>query len=160
MEVNRSARPSRLERLIRLGIELPQVPAAVASYIPATRTGSVVLTSGQLPFVDGALPLTGRLGDGITTEVGYGLARIAALNALAAIHAAVGLEEVVRVVRVAGYVASADGFTEQAAVIDGASELLGLVFGDDGKHVRSAVGVAWLPLGAPVEVEIQAELTA
>ena len=116
------------------------------------------LTSGQLPFVDGALPVAGRLGDGVTTDVGYDLARIAALNALAALHSVVGLDEVERIVRVAGYVASADGFVDQARVVDGASDLFQEVFGADGHHVRSAIGVAWLPLGAPVEIEVQVQL--
>ena len=158
MEANTRPAGSRLSRLDAMGIELPPVPAAVASYVPAVRSGSTALTSGQLPVVDGALPVAGRVGDGVTTEVGYDLARIAALNALAALHAVVGLDEVERIVRVAGYVASADGFVEQARVVDGASDLLQEVFGADGQHVRSAIGVASLPLGAPVEIEVHVQL--
>lgn len=117
-----------------------------------------MITSGQLPFVDGSLPATGRLGDRVTVPEAYALARVAAVNALAAVHAQVPLDDVVRVIRVVGYVASADGFTEQPAVVDGASHLLEQIFGEHGRHVRSAVGVAWLPLYSPVEVELEVEV--
>lgn len=147
-------------RLAEFGLPLPPAPAAVATYVPALRVGTRVITSGQLPFVDGALPMTGRLGDEVTVPEAYDLARTAAINALAAVHAQVPLDDVVRVVRVVGYVASADGFTEQPAVVDGASQLLERVFGEQGRHVRSAVGVAWLPLGSPVEVELEVEVGA
>ena len=145
-------------RLAELGIELPPVAAPVAAYVPAVRTGNHVYTSGQLPFVDGKLELTGKVGDAVTAEDAKTAARIAALNALAAVDALVGLDNVVRIVKVVGFVASADGFTGQPGVINGASEFLGEVFGDAGVHARSAVGVAELPLAAPVEVELIAEV--
>lgn len=146
-------------RIADLGLTLPAVPAPAASYVPAVRTGSLVFTAGQVPFVDGALAATGKVGDAVSPADAVGLARTCALNALAAVHALVGLDDVVRVVKVVGYVASAPGFTGQPAVLNGASELLGEVFGDDaGAHARSAVGVAELPLGAPVEVELVVEV--
>ena len=145
-------------RLAELGIELPKVAAPVAAYVPAVQTGSLVYTSGQLPFVDGALPATGKVGGGIGPDEAKQHARTCALNALAAVDALVGLDSVVRIVKVVGFVASAEGFTGQPAVVNGASELLGEVFGDAGVHARSAVGVAELPLGAPVEVELIVEI--
>lgn len=147
-----------LARLAALGLRLPLAPGAVAAYVPALRVGTRVLTSGQLPFVDGNLPTTGRLGEAITVPEGYDLARVAVMNALAAVHGLVPLEHVVRVVKLVGYVASADGFIEQPVVVDGASRLIGQIFGERGRHVRSAVGVAWLPLGSPVEVELEVEV--
>lgn len=149
---------SPLERLEQLGITLPPPIAPLAAYVPARRSGSFVYTSGQLPMVDGALPATGKVGDEVSSEAAAALARIAALNALAAVHALVGLDSVVGVVKVVGYVASAPDFTGQPAVVNGASELLGEVFGDAGAHARSAVGVAALPLGAPVEIELIVEV--
>jgi enamine deaminase RidA (YjgF/YER057c/UK114 family) len=149
---------SWLNKLAELGIELPKVAAPVAAYVPAVRTGSLVYTSGQLPFVDGALPATGKVGGGIGPDEAKQHARTCALNALAAVDALVGLDSVVRVVKVVGFVASAEGFTGQPAVVNGASELFGEVFGDAGVHARSAVGVAELPLGAPVEVELIVEI--
>lgn len=146
-------------RLTELGIELPAVAAPVAAYVPAVRSGGQVLTSGQLPFVDGALVATGKLGAQVSEADGKALARTCALNALAAVDALVGLDSVVRVVKVTGFVASAEGFTGQPGVINGASELLGEVFGEAGVHARSAVGVAELPLGAPVEVELVVEVS-
>ncbi|GAB3482770.1 RidA family protein [Amycolatopsis cihanbeyliensis] len=145
-------------RLTELGIELPAVAAPVAAYVPAVRSGSQVLTSGQLPFVGGALPATGKVGGEVSPEEAKQHARTAMLNALAAVHDLVGIDTVTRVVKVVGYVASAEGFTGQPAVINGASELLGEVFGDAGTHARSAVGVAELPLGTPVEVELVVEV--
>lgn len=145
-------------RLAELGLELPAVAAPVAAYVPAVRSQGLVWTSGQLPFVDGVLAATGRLGAEVDAEQGHALARTCALNGLAAIHALVGLDSVVRVVKVVGFVASADGFTGQPVVVNGASELLGEVFGEAGVHARSAVGVAQLPLGAPVEVELVVEV--
>jgi enamine deaminase RidA (YjgF/YER057c/UK114 family) len=130
----------------------------VAAYVPARRSGSFVYTSGQVPMVDGALPRTGKVGAEVSPDEAVGLARTAALNALAAVHDLVGLDAVAGVVKVVGYVASAPDFTGQPAVINGASELLGEVFGDRGAHARSAVGVAVLPLDAPVEVELIVEL--
>lgn len=145
-------------RLAELGIELPGVAAPVAAYIPAVRTGSHVYTSGQLPFVDGSLAASGKVGAEVSPEEAKQHARTATLNALAAVHGLVGIDSVRRIVKVTGFVASAEGFTGQPAVINGASELLGEVFGDAGAHARAAVGVAELPLGAPVEVELIVEV--
>jgi enamine deaminase RidA (YjgF/YER057c/UK114 family) len=145
-------------RLAESGVELPEVAAPVAAYVPAVRTGQLVFTSGQLPFVKGSLAATGKVGGEISPEEAKGHARTCALNALAAVDALVGLDSVVRVVKLVGFVASADGFTGQPAVINGASDLLGEVFGDAGRHARAAVGVAELPLGAPVEVELIVEI--
>jgi enamine deaminase RidA (YjgF/YER057c/UK114 family) len=145
-------------RLAELGIELPAVARPLAAYLPAVRSGAHVYTSGQLPFVSGALAATGKVGVELGPEEAKRHARTCALNALAAVDALVGIDAVVRVVKVTGFVASADGFTGQPAVVNGASELLGEVFGDAGQHARSAVGVAELPLGAPVEVELIVEV--
>ncbi|GHG47397.1 LysR family transcriptional regulator [Flavimobilis marinus] len=149
-------------RLAELGLELPPVAAPLASYVPAVRSGDHVYTSGQLPFVDGALPATGKVGDGPTLvdpAAAATLARTAVLNALAAVRDVVGnLDDVVRVVKVVGFVASDPAFTGQPAVVNGASELLGQVFGAAGVHARSAVGVAVLPLDSPVEVELIVEV--
>jgi len=145
-------------RLTELGIELPPVAPPVAAYQPAVRTGSLVYTSGQLPTAGGVLPATGKVGAEVSAEDAAGYARTCALNALAAIHALVGIDSVVRVVKVVGFVASAPDFTGQPAVINGASELLGEVFGEAGRHARSAVGVAVLPMDAPVEVELIVEV--
>jgi enamine deaminase RidA (YjgF/YER057c/UK114 family) len=143
-------------RLAELGIELPKVAAPVAAYVPAVRTGDLVFTSGQLPTVAGELLAHGLVGTAVEPELAQELARTCALNALAAVDALVGLDNVVRVVKVVGFVASAPGFTGQPGVINGASELLGEVFGSP--HARSAVGVAVLPLDAPVEVELVVEV--
>lgn len=145
-------------RLTELGLTLPPVAAPLAAYVPAVRSGAQVLTSGQLPFVDGVLAATGKVGAQVSAEQGKELARTCALNALAAVHALVGIDSIVRVVKVVGFVASAEGFTGQPGVVNGASELLGEVFGEAGVHARSAVGVAELPLGAPVEVELVVEV--
>jgi enamine deaminase RidA (YjgF/YER057c/UK114 family) len=149
-------------RLAELGIALPDVAAPVAAYVPAVRTGRYVYTSGQLPFVDGALPETGKVGDGeglVAPADATVYARTSALNALAAVKAIVGdLDQVARVVKVVGFVASDPSFTGQPAVINGASTVLGEVFGEAGIHARSAVGVAVLPLDSPVEVELVVEL--
>ncbi|WP_020664159.1 RidA family protein [Amycolatopsis benzoatilytica] len=146
------------DRLAELGIELPGVAAPLAAYVPAVRSGSHVYTSGQLPFVDGALAATGKVGAEISPEEAKSYARTATLNALAAVHALVGIDSVVRIVKVVGFVASAEGFTGQPAVVNGASELLGEIFGDAGVHARSAVGVAELPIASPVEVELIVEV--
>ncbi|MGE2834099.1 RidA family protein [Mycobacterium sp. SMC-4] len=146
-------------RLGDLGVALPEVVAPVAAYIPAVRTGNLVYTSGQLPMVSGKLPATGKVGAGVTPEQAKELARQCALNALAAVDSLVGLDAVVRVVKVVGFVASAPGFNGQPGVINGASELFAEVFGDAGAHARSAVGVSELPLDAPVEVEIIVEVS-
>ncbi|MBF6173263.1 RidA family protein [Nocardia blacklockiae] len=146
------------ENLERLGLELPGVAAPAGAYIPALRTGSYVYTSGQLPFVGGELSVTGKVGAEVSPEQAKEAAKWCALNALAAVHDLVGLDEVVRIVKVVGFVASAPGFNEQPLVINGASELLGAVFGDAGVHARSAVGVFELPKNTPVEVELIAEV--
>jgi enamine deaminase RidA (YjgF/YER057c/UK114 family) len=146
------------ERLASLGIALPPVAAPVADYVPAVRTGPHVHTSGQLPLAGGELVATGKVAAEVGADGAQRCARIAALNALAAAAELVGIDRVRRVVKVVGYVASAPGFTGQPGVINGASELLGEVFGDAGAHARSAVGVAELPLGAPVEVELIVEV--
>ncbi|PZP01196.1 MAG: LysR family transcriptional regulator [Corynebacterium urealyticum] len=146
------------ERLQELGYELPSVAAPLASYVPATRVGSQVWTSGQLPVVGGELPATGKVGAEVSLEQAQELARTASLNALAAVDALVGLDQVTRVVKVVGFVASDPSFTEQAAVINGASDFLGEVFGEAGVHARSAVGVAVLPKNSPVEIEVIVEI--
>ena len=146
------------EKLAELGLELPKVAAPVAAYVPAVRSGSHVYTSGQLPFADGALIRTGKVGAEVSPEDAKDLAQVCALNALAAVGSIVDLDSIVRIVKVVGFVASAQGFTGQPGVINGASELLGKVLGDAGVHARSAVGVAELPLGAPVELELIAEV--
>ena len=146
-------------RLSELGLTLPTVAAPVAAYVPAVRTGNLVWTSGQLPFVDGALPITGKVGAEVEAGRAKELAQTCALNAIAAVASEIGdLDRVRRVVKVVGFVASAPSFTGQPAVINGASTLLGEVFGDAGRHARSAVGVAVLPLDAPVEVEVVVEV--
>ena len=147
-------------RLRELGYELPGVAKPLASYVPAVRVGDQVWTSGQLPLVEGALPLTGKVGAEVTTEQAQEQARIAALNALASIDAEVGLDNVSRVVKIVGFVASDPAYADQPVVINGASDLIGEVFGDAGKHARSAVGVAALPINAPVEIELIVEIAA
>lgn len=145
---------SAQQRLAALGLRLPAVPAPAAAYRPWTTVGAQVLTAGQLPLVDGALPRTGRLGDELTTEQGAELARQAALNLLAVGAAAVGGDlDRLRVDKLTVFVASTPGFTEHHLVANGASTLLVEVLGEAGAHARSAVGVAALPLGSPVEVE-------
>ncbi|MFT4123275.1 MAG: RidA family protein [Microbacteriaceae bacterium] len=145
-------------RLAELGLELPGVAAPAGAYLPAVVSGAQVYTAGQLPFVDGVLPATGKVGAEVTPDAAKGYARTAALNALAAVAEAIGsLDRVVRVVKVVGFVASDPAFTGQPGVINGASELLGEVFGEAGRHARSAVGVAVLPLDSPVEVELVVE---
>ena len=153
-----SSTPSWRDRLAQLGIRLPPVAAPVAAYVPAVRSGSLVYTSGQLPFVDGGLRRTGKVGGSVDPEDAAADAKIATLNALAAIDDLVGLDSIARIVKVAGFVASAEGFTGQPRVVNGASELLGKIFGPAGEHARSAVGVAELPMGSPVEVELTVEL--
>jgi enamine deaminase RidA (YjgF/YER057c/UK114 family) len=145
-------------RLAELGLTLPAVVPPLAAYVPAVQSGSYVYVSGQLPMVDGKLPYVGKVGAEVTPEQGAELARYCALNALAAIDALVGLGRLVKIVKITGFVASAEGFTGQPAVVNGASELFGAVLGEQGRHARSAVGVAELPLGAPVEVEVIAEV--
>ncbi len=147
------------EKLDALGLRLPEVVAPLAAYQPAVVTGAYVHTSGQLPMVDGKLAATGKVGAEITPEQAKELAATCALNAIAAVKSVIGdLDRIARVVKVVGFVASAPDFTGQPAVVNGASELLGQVLGDAGVHARSAVGVAVLPLDAPVEVEMMVEL--
>lgn len=148
-----------VDRLRGKGLEIPEVARPVAAYVPSLRSGLDVMTSGQLPLVDGKLPKTGRLGAEVSVEEGQELARRAALNAIAALGQAAGdLDRIGQVLRVVVYVASAPGFNQQSAVANGASEVFEAAFGDAGRHTRSAVGVAELPLGAPVEVEVWARL--
>jgi enamine deaminase RidA (YjgF/YER057c/UK114 family) len=149
---------SPVERLKDLGYELPAVPRPAGSYVPAARTGSLLFTAGQLPFKEGALAYVGKVGGEVSAEEAKEAARLCAINALAAVEAKAGLKNVRRVVKVTGYVSSAAGFNDQPMVLNGASELLGEVFGEKGVHARSAVGVAELPLDAPVEVELVVEL--
>jgi enamine deaminase RidA (YjgF/YER057c/UK114 family) len=146
------------DRIRELGYKLPSVPNPAGSYVPATSAGSLLFTAGQLPFEEGKLRYTGKVGNDVSVEAAKEAARLCALNALAAIAEAGSLENVRRVVKVTGYVASATGFNRQPEVINGASEFLGEVFGERGTHARSAVGVAELPLDAPVEVELIVEL--
>jgi enamine deaminase RidA (YjgF/YER057c/UK114 family) len=144
--------------LAELGLTLPEVAAPVAAYVPAVQSGNHVYVSGQLPYAEGKLLGTGKVGADVAAEEAKTLARHCALNALAAVDALVGLENVVKVVKVVGFVASAPGFTDQPVVINGASELFIEVFGEAGRHARSAVGVAELPRNTPVEVEIIVEV--
>lgn len=148
------------EKLAELGIELPEVAAPVAAYVPAIKVGNLVYTSGQLPFVNGELPALGHVGAEVDADTAKDLARTATLNALAAVDALVGIDNVGQIVKVGGFVASAAGFSGQPGVVNGASELLGEVFGDAGAHARAAVGVAELPLNAPVEIEITVQVEA
>jgi enamine deaminase RidA (YjgF/YER057c/UK114 family) len=145
-------------KLAELGLRLPEVVPPLAAYVPAVQSGNYVYVSGQLPLVEGKLAYVGKVGAEVTVEQGAELARTCALNALAAIESLVGLGRVVKIVKVTGFVASAPGFTGQPAVVNGASQLFGDVLGEIGRHARSAVGVAELPLGAPVEVEVIAEV--
>ncbi|WP_027341965.1 RidA family protein [Hamadaea tsunoensis] len=147
-------------RLAELGLKLPDVVPPVAAYVPAVRSGNYVYVSGQLPMADGKLLATGKVGAEVSAEDAKPLAQRCALNALAAIASVADLDKIVRIVKVTGFVASAPGFTGQPGVVNGASELFGEVLGAAGVHARSAVGVAELPLGAPVEVEVIAEVSA
>jgi enamine deaminase RidA (YjgF/YER057c/UK114 family) len=148
------------DRLTELGLTIPAVAAPVAAYVPAVVTGRYVQTAGQLPFVDGSLPVTGKVGSDVDAETATAQARQAALNGLAAVASVAGsLDRVARVVKVTVFVASDPSFTGQPGVANGASALIGDVFGEAGVHARSAVGVAVLPLDAPVEVELVVELT-
>jgi enamine deaminase RidA (YjgF/YER057c/UK114 family) len=151
--------PSPEERLADLGLSIPDVAKPVAAYVPAMRTGNYVYTSGQLPMRSGELITTGKVGAGVSPEEAFACAQQCALNGLAAVRSLVGdLSAVARVVKVVAFVASAPDFTGQAGVANGASELIGQAFGDAGRHARSAVGVAVLPLDAPVEVELIVEV--
>jgi enamine deaminase RidA (YjgF/YER057c/UK114 family) len=148
-------------RLRELGLELPAVPEPAGAYVPATRTANLIFTAGQLPLENGELRMTGKVGDAVSADEAYEAARLCALNALAAAAAGAGrLNGISRVVKVTGFVASAPGFNAQPRVVNGASDLIGELFGEAGLHARSAVGVAELPLDAPVEVELIVELEA
>ncbi|HAM24009.1 MAG TPA: LysR family transcriptional regulator [Actinobacteria bacterium] len=147
------------DRLAALGLSLPPVATPLAAYVPAVQTGSLVFTAGQLPLVDGVIAYTGKVDVEVTVEQGYELARICVLNALAAVKAEIGdLDRITRVVRVVGYVASSPAFTGQPQVVNGASELLGELFGESAKHARSSVGMAVLPMDASVEIELIVEV--
>ena len=147
------------DRLAALGLSLPPVATPLAAYVPAVQTGSLVFTAGQLPLVDGSIAHTGKVDVEVTVEQGYELARICVLNALAAVKAEIGdLDRITRVVRVVGYVASSPAFTGQPQVVNGASELLGELFGESAKHARSSVGMAVLPMDASVEIELIVEV--
>jgi enamine deaminase RidA (YjgF/YER057c/UK114 family) len=147
------------EKLAALGLTLPTAAVPVAAYVPAVKTGNLVFTAGQLPVVDGKLVLAGKVGSDVTPEEAKKMAEICALNALAAISLVVDIDQIEKIVRVGGFVNGAPGFVAIPAVINGASELLIKLFGDvNGKHARTAVGVAELPLNAPVEVEMVVQL--
>ena len=147
------------DRLKSLGMVLPEVPAPLAAYVPAKKVGQVIFTAGQLPLLKGELICKGLLGQDVDVEQAYQAARICTLNALAAIKGVVkDLDQIVQVVRVVGYVASTSTFTQQPAIVNGASELLLEIFGEVGKHARSALGVASLPLNASVEIELTVEV--
>lgn len=146
------------QRISDLGIVLPQVATPAGAYVPAVVSGNLVFTAGQIPLVDGKLAATGKVGKDLTAEQAKEIARICALNAVAAVKSVIGdLDRVKKVVKVVGFVASDPSFSQQPAVLNGASELLEQIFGENGIHARSAVGVAVLPLDAPVEVELIVE---
>ncbi|GAA0603028.1 RidA family protein [Sporichthya brevicatena] len=150
---------ARLEKLRELGLALPEVAKPLAAYVPAVRTGNLVYVSGQLPIADGKLLMTGKVGAEVSVEQAHGLAQRAALNAIAAAAAeADGIDRITRIVKVTGFVACGPEFSAHPQVVNGASELFGQVFGDAGAHARAAVGVPSLPLDAPVEIEIVAEV--
>lgn len=147
-------------RLRELGIELPDIPAPLGSYIPASMAGGLLFVSGQLPLSGGKLVSMGKVGSAVSPEEGAGAAKVSAVNAIAVMKKELGdLDRVKRIVKVTGYVASAPGFNAQAGIINGASDLFYQVFGDEGRHARAAVGVSELPLDAPVEVEVIAEVS-
>jgi enamine deaminase RidA (YjgF/YER057c/UK114 family) len=147
------------EKIKELGLDLPVAAAPLAAYVPAVKTGKLVFTAGQLPMLNGAIAMTGKVGAEVTVEQAKELAQLCALNALAALNLVADVDDVARIVRVVGYVNGAPGFVNQPAVINGASELLLALWGDvNGKHARSALGVAELPLNSPVEVELTFEL--
>ncbi|QMU55914.1 MAG: RidA family protein [Candidatus Mycalebacterium zealandia] len=148
------------QKLKTMGFTLPPAPAPAGSYVPSTRSGNLIFVSGQLPLKDGKLLFEGKVGGGVSVEQAKECARICAINALAVLSVSDGLEAVERIVKVTGYVASVDGFTGQADVVNGASDFFSEVFGRKGGHSRSAVGVSELPLGAPVEIEVIAETSA
>jgi enamine deaminase RidA (YjgF/YER057c/UK114 family) len=147
------------EKILELGLELPKISTPIASYIPAKKVGNLVFTSGQLPMVNGELTNTGFLGKEVSIEDANRAAQVCTLNALAAVKGLIGdLDLIKSIIRVVGYVASTPEFTKQPAVVNGASDLLLQIFGDEGKHARSAIGVSALPLNAPVEIELTVEI--
>jgi enamine deaminase RidA (YjgF/YER057c/UK114 family) len=148
------------ERLAELGISIPAVAKPVASYLPSTISGNLVFTAGQLPFIDGSLPATGKVGADVDATEAAGMARTAVLNALAAIETSIGsVDRITKIVKLVVFVASAPDFTAQPGVANGASDVLVEIFGESGRHARSAVGVAVLPLDAPVELELIVEFS-
>ena len=146
------------KKLKEMGLELPVAAVPLAAYVPAVKTGKLVFTAGQLPMVNGAIPITGKVGAEVSVEQAKELAKICALNALAALNLVADVDDVARIVRVVGYVNGAPGFVNQPAVINGASELFVHIWGEAGKHARSAIGVAELPLDSPVEIELTVEI--
>ena len=147
------------EKILELGLELPKISTPIASYIPAKKVGNLVFTSGQLPMVNGEVKITGFLGKEVSIEDANRAAQVCTLNALAAVKGVIGdLDQIKSIIRVVGYVASTPEFTKQPAVVNGASDLLLQIFGDEGKHARSAIGVSVLPLNAPVEIELTVEI--
>ena len=145
-------------KLAELGLSLPVASKPIAAYVPAVRTGNLVCTAGQLPLVDGAMVMAGKVGGEITVEQAKEMAQLCALNALAAVELVANVDDIVRVVRVVGYVNGVPGFVNHPGVVNGASELFVHIWGEDGKHARSAVGIAELPLNSPVEIELTVEL--
>jgi enamine deaminase RidA (YjgF/YER057c/UK114 family) len=145
-------------KLAELGLSLPVASKPIAAYVPAVRTGNLVFTAGQLPLVDGAMVMAGKVGGEITVEQAKEMAQLCALNALAAVELVANVDDIVRVVRVVGYVNGVPGFVNHPGVVNGASELFVHIWGEDGKHARSAVGIAELPLNSPVEIELTVEL--
>lgn len=146
-------------KLAELGLTLPIAALPIAAYVPAVRTGNIVFTAGQLPLVDGAMAQTGKTGGDVSVERAKELAQICALNALAAVALVADINKIVKVVRVVGYVNGVAGFVNHPAVVNGASELFVHIWGDAGKHARSAIGVAELPLNSPVEIELTVEIS-
>lgn len=147
------------KRLAELNIQLPKAPKPAGAYVPAVITGNLIFASGQTPTVDGVLKYTGKVGREVSLEEAYEAARLSAINCLAEMEAVLGdLDRIKRIVKVTGYVASAEGFGLQPKVVNGASELLEGIFGENGRHARAAIGVSELPINAPVEVEIIAEI--
>jgi len=147
------------EKILELGLELPKISTPIASYIPAKKVGNLVFTSGQLPMFNSELTITGFLGKEVSIEDANRAAQVCTLNALAAVKGVIGdLDQIKSIIRVVGYVASTPEFTKQPAVVNGASDLLLQIFGDEGKHARSAIGVSVLPLNAPVEIELTVEI--
>lgn len=147
-------------KLAELGLEIPVAAKPIAAYVPAVRTGNLVFTAGQLPLVDGKISLTGKVGGPVSIEEAKALAQICALNCLGAVETVANIDDIVKIVRVVGYVNGVAGFTNQPAVVNGVSELFLHIWGDAGKHARSAVGIAELPMDSPVEIELTVELRA